>query len=71
MACHGRRETRLEKEPQLYRIEEAASQLGVGKTFLRNLIGMGEIKAVKLGRSTRIPSSEIRRFVAKLTAGAR
>jgi excisionase family DNA binding protein len=61
----------MERDRELYRIEEAASQLGVGRTFLRGLIAKGEIKTVKLGRATRIPATEIQRFVAKLTAAAR
>lgn len=61
----------MDREPQLYRVDEAASQLSVGRTFMWGLIERGEIRVVKLGRSTRVPSSEIRRYVAKLTAGAR
>jgi excisionase family DNA binding protein len=58
----------VQREPQLYRVDEAANQLSVGRTFLWGLISKGEIRAVKVGRATRIPASEIRRFVAKLTA---
>ena len=61
----------MDRNPDFYRIEEAATQLAVGRTFLWGLIVRGEIKTVKLGRATRIPASELRRFVAKLTATAR
>ena len=61
----------MDRERELYRIEEAASQLGVGRTFMWGLIAKGEIKTVKLGRATRIPATEIRQFVARLTATAR
>lgn len=60
----------MEEEPQLYRIDEAAALLSCGKTFVWGLIAKGELKTVKLGRSTRIPAAELRRFVARLTATA-
>ena len=46
----------MDRDREFYRIEEAASQLGVGRTFLWGLIAKGEIKTVKLGRATRIPA---------------
>lgn len=61
----------MDQDRELYRIEEAASQLGIGKTYLWSLIAKGELKTVKLGRATRIPATEIRQFVARLTATAR
>ncbi len=37
------------------RIEEAAEVVGLGRSKLYELIRMGEIPAVKIGRSTRVP----------------
>ena len=61
----------MEREPQLYRSEEACGLLACGKTYLWDLVAKGEIRTVKLGRATRIPATEIRRFVAGLMATAR
>lgn len=38
-----------------FRVEEAAEALGLGRSKLYQLIQAGEIPAVKIGRSTRVP----------------
>lgn len=41
-------------EPICVRVNEAARMIGVGRTKLYELIAAGEVKTVKLGKSTRI-----------------
>ena len=38
-----------------FRVEEAAEAVGLGRSKLYQLIQAGEIPAVKIGRSTRVP----------------
>jgi len=49
---------------------DAAKRIGVGRTTLYGLMSGGEVKAVKIGRRTLIPISELERFVERLRAGA-
>lgn len=44
---------------------EAAESLGVCRAHIYNLITRGELRAVKIGRSTRIPASELERLLAE------
>jgi len=39
---------------------------GISRTKLYELIGAGELKAIKIGRSTRIVASDLRDWVASL-----
>ncbi len=48
--------------PLLSTVEEGASALGIGRTALYGAIQRGDCRVVKLGRSTRIPRSEIERI---------
>jgi excisionase family DNA binding protein len=50
----------------LYRPEEAAGVLGIGRSKLFELIGAGRLETVKIGRSTRIPAEALERFVREL-----
>jgi len=47
-------------------IAEAASAARISRTKLYELIGAGELKAVKIGRSTRIVASDLRDWLASL-----
>lgn len=49
--------------PKLYRVEEAAKQLCISRAHLYALIRSGEVSAVKLGRSRRIPKTEVERLI--------
>ncbi|WP_100524299.1 helix-turn-helix domain-containing protein [Mycobacteroides abscessus] len=49
--------------PKLYRVEEAAKQLCISRAHLYALIRSGEVNAVKLGRSRRIPTAEVERLL--------
>lgn len=41
---------------------EAAGKLGISRAHLYNLIARGEIRVVHLGRSVRVPASELLRL---------
>ena len=41
---------------------EAAAMLGICRATIYNLISRGELRAQKIGRSTRIPITEIERL---------
>lgn len=51
-------------ERELLSTAEAAHALGVGKTRLYELINSNQLKSLKLGRSRRIPRTEVERFIA-------
>jgi excisionase family DNA binding protein len=52
---------------RLLRVEEAAGVLGVGRTRVYQLISTGELASVTIGRSRRITSSALQRYIAGLT----
>jgi excisionase family DNA binding protein len=52
----------------LFRPEEAADALGVSRARLYQLLAAGEIGSVKIGASRRIPSADLRAYVARLRA---
>jgi excisionase family DNA binding protein len=50
-------------------IDEAAEALGVSRAYLyRDLIAKGLIRPLKIGRATKIATSELERYVAGLIA---
>ena len=55
----------------LLTVTEAALRLGVGRSFLYNLVTRGEIASVKLGRARRIPVAALEEFVIRLQAAGR
>jgi excisionase family DNA binding protein len=46
----------------LYSIPDAARALSIGKSTVWALLAAGKLSAVKIGRSTRIPASELVRL---------
>ena len=49
---------------RLYRVAQAAEELAIGETRLREIIAAGELLAVHVGdRAIRIPASELDRYV--------
>jgi excisionase family DNA binding protein len=48
---------------RLYHVEEAASILSIGRTKAYELIATGRLHAIRLGRATRVSSTEIERFI--------
>ena len=54
----------------LLKIEDAAEALSLGRSKTYELIQRGELRTVKIGRSTRVPADEIREFVARRASEA-
>ncbi len=52
----------------LYSIEEAAQLLGIGRTFMFELVATGQIASLKIGRRRKIPSSALDAYVERLAA---
>lgn len=53
-------------ETLLLKIPEVMARLAVGQTKVYELMSSGELRSVKVGRSRRVPSDELERFVAEL-----
>ncbi len=53
----------------LLRPEEAFEALAVGRDRIYELMGSGRLRSVKLGRSRRIPATELEAFVEGLSRG--
>lgn len=54
--------------PLLLTPEQAAAQLGVGRTRMFALMSEGEVESVKVGRSRRVPCDALRQYVDRLRA---
>ena len=54
----------------LYRPEEAARSLGIGRTRLYALIASGDLASVLIGNSRRISSEALKDFVHRLESPA-
>jgi excisionase family DNA binding protein len=50
-------------EPLLLSIVDAARVLGVGRTKLYELIAVGDVEAVRVGRAVRVPVAALHEFV--------
>lgn len=50
----------------LLKIPEVMARLAVGQTKVYELMSSGALRSVKVGRSRRVPSDELERFVAEL-----
>ena len=53
-------------ETLLLKIPEVMARLSVGQTKVYELMSSGELRSVKVGRSRRVPSNELERFMAEL-----
>jgi excisionase family DNA binding protein len=53
-------------EPALVKIEPACKYLDVGRSKLYELIREGKLEAVKIGKSARITTASLKRFVGSL-----
>jgi excisionase family DNA binding protein len=53
-------------EKVLLKIPEVMERLAVGQTKVYELMSTGELRSVKVGRSRRIPSDDLDRFIAEL-----
>ena len=54
--------------PTLHRIPIAMNRTGLSRTALYRLIGSGQLKVVKIGRSVRVSEQELSRFINALGA---
>jgi len=52
--------------PRLLTVADAARLLGIGRTTTYELIAAGELDVVHIGRSARVPTTEIDAFVERL-----
>lgn len=53
-------------EPLAYSRRDAAAALGICERVLFDLVSSGRIREIRIGRSVRIPRSELVRFVNQL-----
>ncbi|KRA37955.1 MULTISPECIES: helix-turn-helix domain-containing protein [unclassified Nocardioides] len=53
-------------ETVLLKIPEVMARLAIGQTKVYELMSTGELRSVKVGRSRRVPSDDLERFVAEL-----
>jgi len=56
-------------ETVLIKIPEVMERLAVGQTKVYELMSSGELRSVKVGRSRRVPSDDLERFIAELDDG--
>lgn len=57
-------------EPLLYSPEQAAAMLGIGRSYLFELIARGEIESFKIGQLRKIPADAITAYVERKRAAA-
>jgi excisionase family DNA binding protein len=55
-------------DADLYRIEEAAQVLRIGRSKAYELIRSGELPVVRIGRAVRVPRAALEKWVAAQTA---
>ncbi|MGH3829217.1 MAG: excisionase family DNA-binding protein [Pseudonocardiaceae bacterium] len=58
--------TRSLPERVLLTAEEAAEQLGIGRTLMYKLIANGEIESIRIGRLRRVPTAAIKDYATRL-----
>lgn len=62
----------IQPPPKLLRMNDAAAMLGIGRSTLLRLIAAGRISKVAISsRASRIPLSEIQRFITESKAKGR
>jgi excisionase family DNA binding protein len=52
----------------LFSVKEAAGLLGIGRTFMFELLATGEIDSLKIGRLRKIPRDAIDEYIERLRA---
>lgn len=55
-------------EQLLFRPDEAAQRLGIGRTKVYELMASGELRSVKIGAARRVSATALADFVAALDA---
>lgn len=66
---HGRTKEVSVEDQLLVDVRTACHRLSIGRTRLYELLAAGELEAVHVGRSVRIPTDGLRTFVDKLRTG--
>lgn len=56
--------SKMEPEPILLTVPEAAAMLNIKRSLAWKLIGNGDIPCVRLGRAVRVPKAALLRLVA-------
>lgn len=51
--------------PMLLRPEEAAKMLGLGRSKVFQMLAGGELPVVRIGRSVRVPSDQLREWIQR------
>jgi excisionase family DNA binding protein len=54
-------------EPLLYRAEEAAKVLGLGRSKVFMMLARGELPCVRIGRSVRVPRHALEAWIRQQT----
>ena len=49
-----------------YSVEEAAAALGIGRTYVFQLIKEGNLQTVKAGRRRLVPAKEVHAFLVRM-----
>lgn len=57
-------------DPMVFTVEEAASQLRIGRSTMYELIATGEVGSITIGASRRIPAEDLRAYVASRRSAA-
>ncbi len=57
-------------EPLLYKPEQGAEIIGIGRSKIFELIAAGQIETVRIGRSRRIPRQALEDYVERLRQGS-
>jgi excisionase family DNA binding protein len=55
---------------RLLSVQEAAGELGIGRSLIYELLFSGALRSVKIGRRRLVPREAIEAFIADLPAGA-
>lgn len=54
------------RRPLVLTIEEAAEQLGIGRTVMYGLVSSGAVESVRIGRLRRVPVDALGKFLDEL-----
>lgn len=52
----------------LLTVEEAAQNLGIGRTLMYSLVSSGQVESVTIGRLRRVRPADLKRYAETLTA---
>lgn len=59
-----------DQEALLLTVEQAARQLGLGRSHMYELLMAQRVRSVKIGRCRRVPAQALQQFIADLQAEA-